>query len=88
MEMVVNLFDLREQVVSSTRKLPHAGAFKIYSGVPGLPERGKEPVKDIGALVHEDISRLPGVSSNSTAHCMNQHGLAVGCIFMEEELTI
>lgn len=44
-------------------------------------------MKDIGTLVHEDISCLPDISSSSTAHCMNQHGLDVGCIFMEEELT-
>lgn len=37
-EMAVNLFDLREQMVSSIRKLPHAGAFKMHSWVPGLPK--------------------------------------------------
>ncbi|KAI7978677.1 hypothetical protein EIK77_010583 [Talaromyces pinophilus] len=57
LEIVVDLFGLPNQVVSSVRKLSEQKPHRGYSWVPGLfRERELNPEKAIGTLVHEDIA--------------------------------
>jgi predicted dehydrogenase len=56
-EIVVDLFGLPTQVVSSIRKLPAQPPHRGFSWVPGLFEqRELNPLHAIGTLVHEDIA--------------------------------
>jgi predicted dehydrogenase len=57
LEIVVDLFGLPIQVISSVRKLPEQKPHRGYSWVPGLfQERELNPEKAIGTLVYEDIT--------------------------------
>ncbi|RAO73932.1 uncharacterized protein BHQ10_009944 [Talaromyces amestolkiae] len=57
LEIVVDLFGLPDQIISSVRKLPEQKRHHGYSWVPGLFQaRELNPEKAIGTLVHEDIA--------------------------------
>jgi predicted dehydrogenase len=56
-EIVIDLFGLPDQVISSVRKLPEQKPHHGYSWVPGLfHERELNPEKAIGSLIYEDIA--------------------------------
>lgn len=57
LEIIVDLFGLPNQVISSVRKLPEQKPHHGFSWVPGLfQERELNPEKVIDTLVHEDIA--------------------------------